>query len=264
MVKQIPLALFLRADTIKNHQIKKRRHLLIKIEYILEGLGVVGTNMYGVSQNLTDTVKGRHRILRPKSAGLLRNEIPFFPHFKKEAEKKQAPLRMACVGVLEKRKNQYFLLNIWRKMRDEKIYLYLYGTGPDENFLRNLVKKENISDRVLFKGWVPSEQIWPGIDLLLMPSLHEGAPNAVLEALATKTPVLASDIPEHKEILPQSSLLPLSDAEGWKEKLEAITDNPKSQLHQIIAEQKLADKHLQFDWDDKIVRCIVASPTDPA
>jgi glycosyltransferase involved in cell wall biosynthesis len=166
--------------------------------------------------------------------------------------------------MIEPGKNLCFLLNVFKKMSSGKIRLYLYGTGPDEKLLRDLVEQENISDRVLFKGWVPSEQIWPEIDLLLMPSLHEGAPNAVLEALATETPVLASDIPEHKEILPQVSLLPLSDAEAWKEKLEAITDNPKSQLHQIIAKQKLADKHLQFDWDDKIVRCIVASPTDPA
>ncbi|MCI5124905.1 MAG: glycosyltransferase [Candidatus Electrothrix sp. AR5] len=121
-----------------------------------------------------------------------------------------------------------------------------------------MVEKEHISNQVLFKGWVQSEQIWPEIDLLLMPSRHEGAPNAVLEALATETPVIASDIPEHKEILPQVSLLPLSDEGAWREKLEAIANNPKSQLHQIVAEQKsAAGKHLQFDWDNQIVRCIV-------
>ncbi|MCI5161906.1 MAG: glycosyltransferase [Candidatus Electrothrix sp. AX5] len=269
VVKQIPLALFLRADTIKNHQIKKRHKLLIKLEYLLEGLGVIGTNMYGVSQELTDAVKNRHKILRPKSAGLLRNEIPSLFLFKKKAGGNQIPqisLRAACVGVLEERKNQIFLVNILKKMRADQIHLYLYGTGPDEKLLRDLVEKENILDQILFKGWVQSEQIWPDIDLLLMPSQHEGAPNAVLEALATGTPVIASDIPEHKEILPQVSLLPLADEGAWREKLEAIADNPKNQLHQIVAEQKsAAGKHLQFDWDDKIVRCIVDTcPTDPA
>ncbi|MCI5125854.1 MAG: hypothetical protein D3925_15635 [Candidatus Electrothrix sp. AR5] len=131
LVKQIPLALFLRADAIKNHQIKKRHNVLIKLEYFLEGLGVIGTNMYGVSQDLTDAVKGRHKILRPKSAGLLRNEIPSLSLVKKKAAEKkisQISLRAACVGVLEERKNQLFLVNIFKKISAEKIQLYLYST----------------------------------------------------------------------------------------------------------------------------------------
>ncbi|MCI5167437.1 MAG: hypothetical protein D3903_15420 [Candidatus Electrothrix sp. GM3_4] len=59
--------------------------------------------------------------------------------------------------------------------------------------------------------------------------------------------------------MPQVSLLPLADEKAWRKKIEAIVDNPKSQLLQIVAEQKNASKHLQFDWDDKIVCCIVTA-----
>lgn len=91
-----------------------------------------------------------------------------------------------------------------------------------------------------------------------MPSQHEGAPNAVLEAFATGTPVIASDIPEHKEILPKVSLLPLADQKAWRVKIEAIADKSESQLHQIAKEQKFAaSEHLQFDWDNRIVHCIL-------
>ncbi|MCI5141015.1 MAG: glycosyltransferase, partial [Candidatus Electrothrix sp. ATG1] len=101
-------------------------------------------------------------------------------------------------------------------------------------------------------GW-----FWQETDLLLMPSLHEGAPNAVLEALATETPVLASDIPEHQEILPQECLLSLTDAGAWQEKLEAITENPQYQLNQLVAAQERTCDHLRFDWDEKIACCIL-------
>ncbi|MCI5122712.1 MAG: glycosyltransferase, partial [Candidatus Electrothrix sp. AUS4] len=216
IIKRIPFALFLRADTVKNHQIKKRHFLLISIEYFLEGLGIVGTDMYGVSQTLTDAVQNRHSILVPKSAGLLRNEIPQLSYTKERDRwvvnyPSLQPVRGACVGVLEERKNQLFLLKVFEHIQAEQMQLFLYGTGPDEELLQHFVMKRNITDQVIFKGWVQAEQIWPEINLLLMPSQHEGAPNAVLEALATGTPVLASDIQEHREILPPICLLPLAD-----------------------------------------------------
>ncbi|WPD21158.1 MAG: glycosyltransferase family 4 protein [Candidatus Electrothrix scaldis] len=263
IIKRISLALFLRADTVKNHQIKKRHSLLINIEYFLEGLGIVGTDMYGVSQVLTNAVQSRHSVLIPKSTGLLRNEIPQLSYKKKKDKQFNRsslhPLRGACVGVLEKRKNQLFLLKIFEHIQAEQMRLFLYGTGPDEELLQHIVRKGNIAKKIIFKGWVKAEQIWPETDLLLMPSQHEGAPNAVLEALATGTPVLASDIPEHREILPPTCLLPLADEDAWIKKLYEIAEYPEAELNQLIAAQESASKHLRFDWDEKIVRCILGS-----
>ena len=265
LVKSIPLILFLRGDTLEKHRTTGRSRSLVRLELFLEGVGIAGTVMYGVSESLTNRINDRHHFFRAAKCGILRNDIP--SHYTMDHRKTSfhLPLRAACVGMIEPGKNQFFLLNVFKKMSAGQIQLYLYGTGPDEKLLRDLVEQENISNRVLFKGWVPSEQIWPEIDLLLMPSQHEGAPNAVLEALATEIPVIASDIPEHKEILPQVSLLPLADEDAWRKRLEAIINNPKNQLHQIVVEQKLADKHLRFDWDNTIVRCIVnaSPPADP-
>lgn len=257
IIKRVPLVLFLRADTVKNHQIKKRHPLLINIEYFLEGLGIVGTNMYGVSQTLTDAVQNRHSILVPQSTSLLRNEIPsIFWKKKQDNQLSLRRLRVACVGVLEKRKNQLFLLKVFEHLTAEQMQLFLYGTGPDEALLQHIVKKKNIADRAIFKGWVQAEQIWSETNLLLMPSQHEGAPNAVLEALATGTPVLASDIPEHREILPPVCLLPLTDEKAWIKKIQEIAINPEAELNRLIVAQDSASKHLRFDWDEKIVQCI--------
>jgi glycosyltransferase involved in cell wall biosynthesis len=265
LIKDLPLTLFLRGDTLKKYQTTGKSRSLIRLELFFEGVGIAGTVMYGVSKSLINRINDRHLFFRATKCGILRNDIPSCYTVVYRNASFHFPLRTACVGMIDPGKNQCFLLNVFKKMRAGQILLYLYGTGPDEKILRDLVEQENISNRVLFKGWVQSEQIWPEIDLLLMPSLHEGAPNAVLEALATETPVIASDIPEHREILPQASLLPLSDEKACKEKLEAIVDNPESQLHQIAEEQKFAGKHLRFDWDNTIVRCIVdASPADPA
>jgi N-acetylgalactosamine-N,N'-diacetylbacillosaminyl-diphospho-undecaprenol 4-alpha-N-acetylgalactosaminyltransferase len=71
-------------------------------------------------------------------------------------------------------------------------HLYLYGIGPEENSLQKLVEALGVQKRVTFMGWGNAvHMIWENIDLLLFPSLHEGAPNAILEALAYDVPVCA-------------------------------------------------------------------------
>jgi len=255
LFKRISLTLFLRADTIKNHKIKGRSKWLLIFEHLLEGLGIAGVKMYGVSQALTKDVNKRHTLLRPAASGVLRNDIKSVNPKKNKVV--SLPMRLANVGILEKRKKQRFLLELMKDLKPEQAQLYLYGIGPDEQLLRKFVDEEKLSNRVHFMGWVVSEDIWPNIDLLLMPSLHEGAPNAVLEAIANCVPVLASDIPEHAEILSKKHLLPLDKPFGWGEKIEHISHDPKNQLQNLISEQRNATQHLMFDWEREIIKCIV-------
>jgi glycosyltransferase involved in cell wall biosynthesis len=137
-------------------------------------------------------------------------------------------------------------------------HLYLFGLGAEEEHLKNLTKELHVADRVTFMGWIDEvEAIWENVDLLLFPSLHEGAPNAILEALAYDVPVLASDIPEHREILPQWNLLPTSDLMIWVNTLKAILENIPGSLEKICEEQyKIASK-LRFDWEDEMCRRIL-------
>jgi glycosyltransferase involved in cell wall biosynthesis len=255
IIKKISLTLFLRADTLKNHRIKGRSKWLLIFEHLLEGFGIAGVNVYGVSQTLINDVNKRHKLFKAKTSGVLRNDIKRIHSVKKKEA--TLPLRLANVGILEERKKQRFLLEIMKKMQPEQVQLYLYGVGPDEQLLRKAVNEENLADLVHFMGWVKPQDIWPNIDLLLMPSLHEGAPNAVLEAIANCVPVLASSIPEHFEILSKKQLLPIGNPLSWKEMIEDICRDPKNQLQNIIREQRDITLYLMFDWEQEIVKCIL-------
>jgi glycosyltransferase involved in cell wall biosynthesis len=137
-------------------------------------------------------------------------------------------------------------------------HLYLFGLGADEEYLKNLTKELRVEDRVTFMGWIDEvHAIWENVDLLLFPSLHEGAPLAVLEALAYDVPVLASDIPEHREILPQCNLLPTNDVMVWVESLKTILANISSSLEKLREEQNKVASMFRFDWEDKICRQIL-------
>ncbi|MEN8128865.1 MAG: glycosyltransferase family 4 protein [Pseudomonadota bacterium] len=255
LLKKIPTALFLRGDGIKIHRINGKGSWLIRLDTIIEGFAIHGVYLYGVSDNLIKRVINRHHWARPRHIQILRNDIQ--PTVYNNTRELSTPLHVGCVGILEKRKNQSLLLGAMQDLPTEKIHLHLYGTGPQEATLRKLSYSINVYNKVTFHGWVDSNIIWKQIDLLVFPSLHEGSPNAVLEALANKVPIMASDIPEHAEILPRSCLLSPNDDKAWAEALQKLLLNPRQSLALLSKEQSEFSESLFFDWNAWFVESVI-------
>jgi len=81
---------------------------------------------------------------------------------------------------------------------------YIAGDGPEMNALKSLAREQGISDRVTFLGWQSREELiqcYRQSNLFLFPSRHEGMPNAVLEAMASGLPVIASRISGNEELV---------------------------------------------------------------
>ncbi|MGA3317066.1 MAG: glycosyltransferase [Candidatus Korobacteraceae bacterium] len=128
------------------------------------------------------------------------------------------------VGRMDPPKNHERLLCIFERFvrMVPGAYLLLIGAvrDPIESSVRRIVERMAISERVVFAGVradVP--RLLRASDLMIFPSLWEGLPGAVLEAVAAGLPVLASDLPGINEIaryLPgvRTMSLELSD-EKW-------------------------------------------------
>src|SRR5262249_20924247 len=110
-LKRIPLTLLLRADTIENHRHKQRSPFLVKLDGIIEGLAIAGVRLYGVSRSLTTRVIERHTLLSPRIAGTLPNNMPPLRLRQRGQTTTSLPLRLACVGILEARKNQSLIIH---------------------------------------------------------------------------------------------------------------------------------------------------------
>ena len=62
-------------------------------------------------------------------------------------------------------------------------------------------------------------------DLLVLPSQWEGMPNVLLEAMASRRPVLATDVEGVRELLGENAdpqVVPVGDAAPWGEKSRAL------------------------------------------
>ena len=112
------------------------------------------------------------------------------------------------------------------------VELEIVGDGPERGRLGALRDALGVADRVHLVGHLPDPlprvARWRA---LLVPSLHEGNPIAVIEALALGTPVVAAGVRGVDEILAGRggcSLAPGLDAAGWAASLRAFLADPES------------------------------------
>lgn len=124
----------------------------------------------------------------------------------------QQKKHLVFIGNLVPIKGIIYLIQAVKKLRDD-ILLHIVGQGELEAELRREVEKLGLEKRVLFYGRKPHAEmpVWlNAADILCLPSLNEGQPNVVLEALACHTPVVASNvgaIPDLIDLPPQGRLV---------------------------------------------------------
>jgi L-malate glycosyltransferase len=113
------------------------------------------------------------------------------------------PIKFIFVGRMDQQKGVDVLLYALADMKDEWDWqLSLYGSGPLLPQLRDLAAGLGLNKYVDFKGhYEEMTDIYRNADLLVLPSLREGMPNVVLEAMASGLPVLAADIGGCRELL---------------------------------------------------------------
>jgi glycosyltransferase involved in cell wall biosynthesis len=108
------------------------------------------------------------------------------------------------VGRLVETKGQTVLLKAFAKLyeRYPESWLVLAGDGRLEFELRTLATDLNIHERAVFLGYrTDIPEILKAYDVFVLPSIAEGLPGALLEAMATGIPVIASRVGGVPEIL---------------------------------------------------------------
>lgn len=101
------------------------------------------------------------------------------------------------IGRLSKEKGIRYLIEACAKL--DKVGLPLkvlvIGDGPQRDDLEKLAQKNGLQNKVFFLGFLSDVENWmPAIDVFVLPSLTEGTPMALLEAMAMGVPVVATNV----------------------------------------------------------------------
>lgn len=165
-------------------------------------------------------------------------EIPIIPNgvdgakYKNES-REWTPARIFSVGRIVHQKGLDLGLRALAHLKDLDWHWNIAGDGPQLDALKSLTNELGLSDRVTFLGWLSREELiqwYHHSNLFLFPSRHEGMPNAVLEAMSSGLPVVATSIAGSEELV-------LDGVTGLLVNAEDI-DSLRNGLSRLIVEEK--------------------------
>lgn len=124
-------------------------------------------------------------------------------NFSRPSELEHGVTHLAAVGRVTPVKGLEFAIRAMRQIDpDSDAVLNIIGTGPLTGELEALACEVGVAERVRFLGFRKNVfDFLAHIDGLIMPSVHEGLPYSILEAMALGTPALASRVAGLAEIL---------------------------------------------------------------
>lgn len=133
---------------------------------------------------------------------------------------------MVFAGALVARKGIEYLIEAVKGINSSKISLLILGNGALKNKIETSVRG---NERFSLLGFRPDAvEYIKAADLLILPSIYEGLPNVILEAMAVGTPVIATDIygvPELIEDKVNGLLVPPKDTEKLQTSIEMMINN---------------------------------------
>ena len=135
-----------------------------------------------------------------------------FPEIRRKKQKSDS-ISLGFIGRLVKLKGVDILISAFADLIDEypDLHLQIIGDGEERQSLENQVQSLNIQDKVSFLGYQDKNtlqnQILPSLDIFINPSLQEGLPTTVIEALLAKCIVVATDVWGTREISDKSDFI---------------------------------------------------------
>lgn len=140
--------------------------------------------------------------------------------------------------------------------------LRLAGAGPLLSRLQAVAQSEGVSEAVTFLGQVDDVQgFHDGLDVYLQPSKAEGLPCAVVEAMAMRRPVVATDVPGNRDAVVAGRtgwLIPPGSPDRWAGVLiEAASDSARAVGFGIAGRERaeaLFDVHLMIESTVQLIK----------
>jgi len=147
-----------------------------------------------------------------------------------------------------------FLKIARRYLASEKpVNFLIAGYGPLEKYVRRFIRRYNLEDWVRVIGWHEDNiGLLAASDILCLPTLYEGSPVVIQEAMASGTAVLASRIPGPEDLLEDGVtglLASPDDLDEFVRKLALLANNQELRDGLESAARKQA---LEFD----LTRCV--------
>jgi glycosyltransferase involved in cell wall biosynthesis len=173
---------------------------------------------------------------------------------------------LVTAGILNRGKNIEILIKCLPRIYVENLFFIVAGDGSTEadfcykDSLQRLAKQLDVAKQVIFTGWLEKEElrkIYIACDLFVLPSLSEGMPNAMLEALGVGLACMGSNIPGIQDILHYEELMfdPLDEKTIARKVSQAFSDVLFFDKIRTLCEER--KRVFLFNWKEEIFKRVV-------
>lgn len=157
------------------------------------------------------------------------------------------------VGRLDPQKGLLDLLQAASLLRESapELHWLIAGEGPQRTQLEQFISQAGLQKCVHLLGRredVP--RLMKSADLFVLASHWEGMPNVVLEAMAARLPVVATQVEGTAELVQPGEtglLVPVGEPRTLSEAIQHLLNDPDQA--RILAEQAFLQVSQQYDWD---------------
>jgi glycosyltransferase involved in cell wall biosynthesis len=160
---------------------------------------------------------------------------------------------IGSVGRLEPQKRFDLLIQAFVRLQATRPQLRLVIAG--DGSLREQLQQQ--VDAITFPGTcpLPGHQgdvttVFHAMDIFVQSSDYEGTPNAVLEAMAFETPVVATDVGGTAELVTHGVhglIVPAGDASLLADAIGKVLDDPPAAMQRALAARMRVERELSFD-----------------
>ena len=155
----------------------------------------------------------------------------------------ESKIILMSVGELTKRKNHMVMIEALARLKEYDILYVICGDGPLKAQLRAKAEELGVRDRLKLLGFRKDiAELHKMADIFVFPSLQEGLPVALMEAMASGLPIVASKIRGNEDLISNNQggyLVSPTDSEQVAKAIEKMIQNPKKR-------KKMEERNLEI------------------
>ncbi|MCE5338475.1 MAG: glycosyltransferase family 4 protein [Methanomicrobiaceae archaeon] len=164
------------------------------------------------------------------------------------------------IGRFTPGKGVEYLLNGFQAFAQEfpDYTLVMVGRGPLNDDFTKMIQGMGLEEKVVLKDFVPNKDLpdlYRESPLFVLPSLEEGVPRTILEAMACGRPVVCTALPQLVNIVSGCGVLvPTRDAVAVADALSTLVSDPA--FARNLGQSARARIVSQYSWDDTVTRTL--------
>jgi len=169
--------------------------------------------------------------------------------YNKKARIKTELKNIGYIGRFTKQKGIEYLLETIKEQ--QKYDFWVYGDGEEKEKILNFIDNYSL-ENVSINGFIKPENVIDAlkkIDVLLLPSIDEGFPYILVEAIASGVPCIATDVGGVSEIINEKTgaLISPRDTEVIAEAIETVKKNIEDISRTCILESSKFDINIMIE-----------------